>query len=654
MGNKKILIVILNLFILFALIPYEIYNCKVNFNDGKKILVIASYSINNNWETSVIDGLQNSAKKEHSIKVEFLDSKVLSSEEYDSSFINLLNLKYYNNIDYIITLDDEAFQLVRSNLFNEELFTYKKPIIFAGVNNNISLTNEESEYITGIIEYQDNLPMVNIMLTAGKKIDNIYLLLDNSIYSYTISENIKNSIEFAEKPYNVNVVRSVYFEDILEEVKKIDYKNSAILLGCTYKNIENNENIKPEVLISNIKKLTKAPIYTTLEEYVEAGAIGGIVNDGYKLGTLINNILESIIARNNIYNIVPPHDTFSVPVFNFKSIREYNINPLRLPKDTVYINKKFYNILLPKYMIIIIYSLIALFITGIVVLIYSLVINRKRMKKNNLLLIESIEREKVKTDFIVTIYHELRTPLNIIINATNLLKINVKQNKYDKMFFLEKLDYIMKNSNRLRKYINNLIDVNRLEMGYVDAQFKNENIVEVVEDVTLNIVDLARKYNIQVIFDTDEEEIITAIDKIKIERVILNLLSNAIKFTNDGGTILVSVERKESSIIIKIKDNGIGVSEENKNHIFEKFKRADFNEGFIRQNEGSGLGLFIVKGLITLHKGSIQLESELNKGTTVIITLPLRTVEVSEKEDSIVGNSLDYMVQMEFSDLDKK
>ena len=140
MGNKKILIVILNLFILFALIPYEIYNCKVNFNDGKKILVIASYSINNNWETSVIDGLQNSAKKEHSIKVEFLDSKVLSSEEYDSSFINLLNLKYYNNIDYIITLDDEAFQLVRSNLFNEELFTYKKPIIFAGVNNNISLT----------------------------------------------------------------------------------------------------------------------------------------------------------------------------------------------------------------------------------------------------------------------------------------------------------------------------------------------------------------------------------------------------------------------------------------------------------------------------------------------------------------------------------
>ena len=146
-----------------------------------------------------------------------------------------------------------------------------------------------------------------------------------------------------------------------------------------------------------------------------------------------------------------------------------------------------------------------------------------------------MEREKIKTDFIVTISHELRTPLNIIINATNLLMIKLEKEELNKFFFSEKLNYIMKNANRLRRYINNLIDVSKLEMGYMDANFTNENIVEVIEDITLTIVDLAKTYNLNVIFDTEEEEIITAIDKGKIERIILNLLSNAIKFTNDGG-----------------------------------------------------------------------------------------------------------------------
>ena len=85
-----------------------------------------------------------------------------------------------------------------------------------------------------------------------------------------------------------------------------------------------------------------------------------------------------------------------------------------------------------------------------------------------MLLIESIEREKIKTDFIVTISHELRTPLNIIINASNLLRIKSEEGDFDKEFFEKRLNYIIKNSNRLRRYINNLIDVNKLEMGYMD------------------------------------------------------------------------------------------------------------------------------------------------------------------------------------------
>lgn len=654
MKNKTTVIFFVNLFICFILTKCLVCNCKVNLNQGKKILIIASYSVNDEWETSIIQGFKSKLKNEDSIKVEFLDSRLLSTKEYDESFINLLNIKYRNNIDYILTLDDEAFKIARKNLFNENLFTYKKPIIFIGVNDYINLTKEESQYITGIIEYQDNLMMINTVLETKQNIENIYLLLDKSIYSYTFSKDVKNLVEFADRPYKVYTIEGVYYNDIINEINNINPKNSVILLCSTYKDVESNENIKPEILVNNIKGITKVPIYTTLKQYVLAGAIGGIVNDGYKVGIMASSILESIIAENNVYNIAPPHDTFSIPMFNYKAIREYNINPLKLPKGSVYINKKFYNLLLPKYMIVILWTVILLFIIGLILLLYLFLSNKKRAKHNKLLWVESVEREKIKTDFIVTISHELRTPLNIIINATNLLKMKIENNDLEPNFFYEKLNYIMKSSQRLRRYINNLIDVNRLELGYMNTKFSNENIVEVVEDVVLTIVDLAKKYNIEVVFDTEEEEIITAIDKVKIERVILNLLSNAIKFTKDNGVIMVWVNREFTNVVIKISDNGIGMNEETKKHIFEKFKRADLNEGLNRQNEGSGLGLFIVKGLIDLHKGSIKLDSELNKGTEFTITLPIKVVETSEREDVIVGTSLEYMANMEFSDLDKK
>lgn len=654
MKNKITIIFIANLFIFFILTKCLACDCKVNLIQGKKILIIASYSVNDEWEASIIEGFKSKFENENSIKVEFLDSRLLATKEYDDSFINLLNIKYDGNVDYILTLDDEAFKLARENLFNEGSFTYRKPIVFIGVNDYTNLTKEESEYITGIIEYQDNLFMINTVLETGKNVENIYLLLDNSIYSYTFSEDVKSLIEFADRNYQVHTIEGVYYSDIINAVKEINPKNSAILLCSIYKDTKSNENINPEVLVNNIKSITKAPIYTSLEQYVRAGAIGGVVNDGYKVGIMAASILKNIIAENNVYNIVPPHDTFSVPMFNYKALREYNINPLKLPKDSVYINKKFYNLLLPQYMIVSIWIGILLFMVGLILLLYLFLSNKKRAKHNKLLWIESMEREKIKTDFIVTISHELRTPLNIIINATNLLKMKIENNDLESNFFDEKLNYIMKSSQRLRRYINNLIDVNRLELGYMNTKFSNENIVEVVEDVTLTIVDLAKKFSIEVIFDTEEEEIITAIDKVKIERVVINILSNAIKFTKDYGVIMVLVKREESNVIIKISDNGIGMNEETKKYIFEKFKRADLNEGLNRQNEGSGLGLFIVKGLIDLHKGSIKIDSELNEGTTFTITLPIRFVETSEVEDVLVGSSLEYVVAMEFSDLDKK
>lgn len=654
MWIKRMFLRVIVIFSIITVINRIQCNAEVNTLNTNKILIIASYSVDNEWENSIINGFKQSIGNDNIVKVEFLDSRALSTKEYDDSFINLLNLKYGNTVDYIVVLDDEAFELVRSNLFNKNSFAYKKPTVFVGVNSPISLTKEESEYITGVLEYQDNLLMINTILKSSKKDSNIYLLLDKSIYSQTIGENVARIVNIADRPYNLNIIEETYFKDIEDRIKEINPKNSAIYLCGVYKNSITGESLNAEEVIENIKELTDAPIYTKLDEYIKAGAIGGIVNDGYKLGIMTHSILESIIEGRNIYTIVPPHDTFNKPVFNYKSIREYNINPLKLPEDSVFINKKPYNLLLPKYMIIIIWGIIITAIVTIILLIHISLVNKKKASENNLLLLESIEREKIRTDFVVTISHELRTPLNIILNTTNLLKLKLDNDEFEKDSFNDRLEIIMKNSQRLRRYISNLIDVSKLELGYMDTNFTNENIVSIVEDVTLTIVDLANEYNIEVIFDTEEEEIITAIDVIKIERVILNLLSNSIKFTQDGGKILVDIKKNNNNVIIEVSDNGSGMPKELTEFIFEKFKRGDFEEGLSRQYEGSGLGLFIVKGLVKLHNGHIAVESKEGEGTRFTIELPIVRVEKDKEDNILLGNSLEYMFKLEFSDIDKK
>lgn len=651
MKRKMFLVFLATILYIFIFVNYSECFPKL---EGKKVLIIGSYSSDNKWENSVLQGFEENNDK-YIVKYEFLDSKDSKSKEYDDSFMNFLNVKYKDsNIEYIITLDDEAFQVIRKNLFNKDLFTYEKKVIYVGVNEDIFLTKNERKFITGILEYQDNLPMVNTILNAGKNISDIYLILDNSIYCNTIKEEFSRIVGMAEKPFNYHVIQETYFNYIKDFCKKIDSKNSVLYLCGTFKDLNTSDITESSDVIKEIKEITKAPIYTKLEEYIYDGAIGGIVNDGNKLGEVIYKLLNSIVEEGFEYTVLPVYDTFSIPIFNYDAIVEYNINPLKLPPDSKFINKGIFDLLLPKYLCITVWLLVLLAISGLIILIYISIENNKKARENKLLLIESMEREKIKTDFIVTISHELRTPLNIIINATNLLKIKLDSEDFDKEFFYKRLDYITKNSNRLRRYISNLIDVSKLEMGYMNANFKNENIVEVIEDITLTIIDLAKSYNLNVVFDTEEEELITAIDKPKIERVILNLLSNAIKFTNNGGNIMVSIKKEDGNVVIEISDDGIGMEEEMKKHIFEKFKRADLTHGLKRQNEGSGLGLFIVKGLIDLHNGEIYVRSNPNKGTTFIIKLAIRLVEDNERDSFIEDSSLKYISEMELSDIDKK
>jgi PAS domain S-box-containing protein len=275
---------------------------------------------------------------------------------------------------------------------------------------------------------------------------------------------------------------------------------------------------------------------------------------------------------------------------------------------------------------------------------------QKDVQKNIELLNETREFNKLITEFFSNISHELKTPLNIIFSSVQLLdsykgidEIKLTQNK-DKY-----LKIMKQNCYRLMRLINNLLDIARADSGFLTPHIKNCNIVSIVEDITMSVASFAESKGLSLIFDTDCEEKITAIDPDKIERIILNLLSNAIKFTNYGGQIFVDLLDKEDHIVISIKDNGIGIPVDKLQLIFERFRQID--RTFTRNHEGSGIGLSLVKSFVEMHEGTVSVYSELGEGSEFIIKLPYKLCSENYSDENYADSSIIERISIEFSDI---
>lgn len=278
---------------------------------------------------------------------------------------------------------------------------------------------------------------------------------------------------------------------------------------------------------------------------------------------------------------------------------------------------------------------------------------KKHIEEKTRLLKETQELENLRNDFFANISHELRTPLNIILGSIQLFEMNNKRN-YEKTNLNDKkyIKVIKQNCNRLLKLVNNLIDITKIDTGFYKTNFQNHNIVNIIENITLSVVDYVANKDIALVFDTDIEEKIIACDPDKIERIILNLLSNAIKFTRRQGHILVKINDDVDNINIIVKDDGLGIPKEKQQIIFERFKQVE--NTLSRSNEGSGIGLSLVKSLVEMHHGTISVKSEYGKGTEFTIKLPIRTISEEntiENSNFSMNQTLIERISIEFSDI---
>lgn len=283
---------------------------------------------------------------------------------------------------------------------------------------------------------------------------------------------------------------------------------------------------------------------------------------------------------------------------------------------------------------------------------------RKNVEEKQKLLNEANRYNELQSEFFANLSHEFKTPLNVLYSSLQLMNmvLNNSSEKNSNETNEKMKTYVVnmkQNCFRLIRLVNNLIDITKLDSGYFDLSYKNENIVEIVENITSSVVEFIASKGLTLTFDTEIEEKIMACDCYKIERILLNLISNSIKFTPRGGSIFVNIYDKTDFVIISVKDTGVGIPEDKQDIIFQRFRQID--KSLTRKSEGSGIGLSIVKSLVEIMDGKITVQSEVGKGSEFIIKLPVKLIEEStseaSKEAACTSENKVESIQIEFSDI---
>jgi signal transduction histidine kinase len=226
-----------------------------------------------------------------------------------------------------------------------------------------------------------------------------------------------------------------------------------------------------------------------------------------------------------------------------------------------------------------------------------------------------------KSEFLAGMSHELRTPLNGIIGFAELLfdekpgPLGSKQKEY--------LGDVLNSANHLLQLINDVLDMAKVESGKMQLHPEIFSVRKAITEVTAVVEGIGRKKNIDVTADIGDELDAVSLDLQKFKQVLYNLLSNAVKFTNAGGKVNIDARRLgPDQLQVRVRDTGIGIKAEDVSQLFNEFAQLD--SGAARRFEGTGLGLALTKKIVEFQSGHVEVESELGKGSTFTVTLPLR------------------------------
>ena len=284
------------------------------------------------------------------------------------------------------------------------------------------------------------------------------------------------------------------------------------------------------------------------------------------------------------------------------------------------------------------YILYVILAIGAMILARRLMLRSEREKFR----LEQIEKEAehkhemddMKLRFFTNISHEFRTPLTLIISPLERIIADTNNEKQK-----QKLILVRRNAIRLLNLVNQLLDFRKSDVSQHQLKGSMHDLVPTFNAICQSFMELTDKKNITFSFTSSENSLKMLFDEDKMEKILMNLLSNAFKFTDEGGEIKVEVRKaqldkwKEPRVEIRVSDTGVGISDEDKKHLFERFYQAQHEHR--ADLSGSGIGLHMVKEFVTLHGGEVHIEDNpIGNGSVFIISLPIVTDSESEEQEA--------------------
>lgn len=407
------------------------------------------------------------------------------------------------------------------------------------------------------------------------------------------------------------------FSGYYQEIANMSLQNKAIGVGQAFNaGIVESEDIQLfvddwQVFNEDTKDLDVL--------FFEGGSFRKIasMNDREKIGEIENNynyflswnannpVAQKINVDGKIYwSIVMP----------LKNIEGENYALLSMKLSADIVNTKLITILGKSYGVLLL---------GIILIVLLLLVN-SRLFEYSILYNKIKEVDEMKDEFISMASHELRTPVTVIKGYAQMAldeadKINLKEEGK------EYLSIINVSAERLGDLIEDLLNVSRIEQGRLKIDLKEVSVQPIIEETIKEMSVQSKQKGLDLNFEIKENtnDLISA-DKDKLKQVLINIIGNSIKYTNEG-TVDVKVSNKDESLIINIKDTGIGMSAKEREHLFEKFYRVKNKK--TQDVVGTGLGLWITKQIIEIMKGTISVDSIEEVGTQVTIEFPLNKKE---------------------------
>lgn len=626
MNNKFFKTISITLVLILFLIPTQNVSALKTDNKINSILILTPCN-----KTSFDESLLSTLKS-------YISSKLPNTVFFENSILYPSNESVdLTDFDLIICLDSNRLQYIENNYSN---FLDDTPVI-------IGLTEEKKfnlpENFGGYYMNYDFSKYMDFLLNIHPNLKKVNLLIGSNFKSSSIYKSINSYISKNPKDIKFNFITTGEENEItplLCEKNTITIVFDSLLSNNWGKYLTSGSSYST---IRAISRKTTNEVYGGYREFITRFNIGGYNYDATVLAKAISDTAVSIINNTLSIKDVGYRD---VSLDNDFIINTYMNDKYHLPTDlpnTSYIkigsgetliessdsNKR--NIIFSA---IIIFSMFILFIY---------VHNKIRLRDKEKL-------DLMKNNFIANLSHELRNPLNIIISTIQLFDLYLKQNKIvlKDPTIKNKFEYLKNNSNRLLKLVNNVIDITKIDAGFFNISKDNYDIVSVVENLTLSTVPYAEYKDITLIFDTDIEELYCLFDKDNIERVILNLLSNALKFTPANGNIFVTLTYNSKYLSISVKDTGIGIPREKQKFIFDRFSQLDTDK--YSKGKGSGIGLALIKSVVELHNGHIEVNSLPGVGSEFIVILPIYKVKNLTEQNGSSSDSI-QKTNLEYSDI---